>query len=256
MRNKKNIIWSAATVLCLGSISANLCFAGDVNELEKKIYATIGELRLRRHSIESSYNDDGEVILSGYVSSEADKEMVTNEISQIPGVTHVENTLTVKEGGNDAVAADATAHTTATIDPQQDIVRKKALLAVKKLPGLGAYEIDLAFTEHAIELTGQAESASDIKKIGQAVQKEAAPFGVVNKISLKALPTDIELIARVQNAFKNEKDLQSEGIVVTAQNGVITLSGEKSNHRIVDRILSIANMVDGVKSVESKIAVK
>ena len=98
MKNKiliPSILRSTAfSLLILGSIpSVGFCDYKTLDNLEKSIQSTIEELRLRRHSIETSYNTDGDVIISGYVSSQSDKDLVAKKIQGVHGVKSVQNTL-------------------------------------------------------------------------------------------------------------------------------------------------------------------
>lgn len=232
-------------------------FAGELEKLERAIQSTIEGLRLRRHSIESEYNDDGEVKLSGYVSSQEDKDLVVKNISSIPGVSKVEDLLTVKAVANSPEVKDANGAAVTgepPLDPQER-VRKQALLAIKKLATLKSYEVDVHVSESTVVILGSATEEADIKKITKAVRDVSGARAVNNTMTIRPRPADAELESAIKRALSDEANLDWEGITVHVVNGIAYFEGTKSNHREIDRILSIANMVDGVARVESKMKV-
>lgn len=229
------------TAAVLGFFGSNNAFANTLHELEKSIHSAIEDLRLRRHSIETSYDSDGNVEINGYVSSPEDKALVERQVKTVKGVKTVQNTLSVKTSAN---VADAT--------PESDALRAKALQAIQKVKGLGSYEVDIQVGPN-LTLAGEAENAEDKALIFEAVKKAVNPELVVDAIAIKVKPTNEQLIERVRIAFSRETDLDAADVKITARDGIVTLEGRKANHKIIDRILSIANMVDGVDEVESKL---
>ena len=144
----------------------------------------------------------------------------------------------------------------ASSDPANEAIRQKALLAVREVKGLGSYNVDVKVDDAAVHVTGNVAKEKDLSKIEEAVEDAVAPKKVVNGITVTPKPTDAELAARVRDAFNKEKDLNAEDVQISAHDGTVTLKGSKANHRIVDRILSIANMVDGVEKIDADISVQ
>lgn len=64
-----------------------------------------------------------------------------------------------------------------------------------------------------------------------------------------------ELAERVKRALEGEAKIQAAGIDVTASNGVVTLWGTAATTDERERAARVAGKIDGVKSVENKIAV-
>lgn len=64
-----------------------------------------------------------------------------------------------------------------------------------------------------------------------------------------------ELTAKVKRALEDEAKIQAGGIDVTAAEGVVTLWGTTASSDERTRAGRIAAKVDGVKSVENKLAV-
>jgi len=66
---------------------------------------------------------------------------------------------------------------------------------------------------------------------------------------------DKELAGRVKSALVGERNLNAHGIDVTAKDGVVTLYGTAETRMRRDMAEKIAARVDGVKSVENKLAI-
>lgn len=64
-----------------------------------------------------------------------------------------------------------------------------------------------------------------------------------------------ELAQKVKRALEGEARIQAAGIDVTANNGAVTLWGTAATAGERNRATAAARKVDGVKSVENKIAV-
>lgn len=64
-----------------------------------------------------------------------------------------------------------------------------------------------------------------------------------------------ELAERVKKALEGEAKIQAAGIDVTATDGAVTLWGTAATAAERDRAARAAGKVDGVKSVQNKIAV-
>lgn len=234
MNKRKTLIASFASLFLAASSASALSWG----ELEGQIKNTLESLHLGRHSIESEYKS-GKLILTGYVSTSSERERVAEALGKLDGISEVENSLEVKAGPGGSVGDDA--------------IKKTALEAVKGLTGLGSYELDVAVEEGKLFISGTAASEKDRKRIEQAVQMAVGSKKVENRILLTPPPSDDQVVSNVWAALKKEKDLDTSGIEVTSHDGVVTITGQKPNHRVIDRILSIANMADGVREVKSKI---
>jgi len=64
-----------------------------------------------------------------------------------------------------------------------------------------------------------------------------------------------ELAERVKRALEGEAKIQAAGIDVTASSGTVTLWGTAATAAERERAARVAGKIDGVKSVENKIAV-
>jgi hyperosmotically inducible periplasmic protein len=64
-----------------------------------------------------------------------------------------------------------------------------------------------------------------------------------------------DLAAKVKRALEQDAKIQAAGIDVTAQNGTVTLWGTAATQGERNRAAAAAAKIDGVKTVENKIAV-
>jgi len=59
----------------------------------------------------------------------------------------------------------------------------------------------------------------------------------------------------VHQAFARQAGLNTSGLEVTTSSGIVTLRGSRPNFREIDRLLSIALMVEGVREVKSEMTI-
>lgn len=211
-------------------------------ELEQQIKSTIEGLHLGHHSVETKYAD-GELTVTGYVGSAAEKAKVVQALSSLKGITEVKDELEIKNGSAQGGS------------PADEAVRKDALDAVKRLSGLGSYELDVQPQNGEVVLNGSVTNPRDRNRIAEAVQSVAGVKNVTNHLEVAPPPSDSEVETNVWQALQKDTDLDVEGVTIKASNGVVTVQGTRSNHRQIDRILSIVNMADGVREVKSEMKI-
>lgn len=208
-------------------------------ELEKSIKSTIEGLKLGRHSIESEWSE-GVLTVTGYVGSGDEKERVGEALAALDGVKNVDNQLEVR--------VDLYSASPSTLD-----LRKNVLDTIGKLSGLGLHEISVFAQGEKIMLSGSTASQKDRDRIESAVKSIPGVSELENRITVIKGPDDEKITENVWTALKKEKDLDLNGIAVSTDSGIVTVKGVQQKHRTLDRILSIANMADGVKEVKSEV---
>jgi osmotically-inducible protein OsmY len=87
-----------------------------------------------------------------------------------------------------------------------------------------------------------------------AAKAEAAKRAAEAAVAARAA-ADKELAGRVKTALVAERSLNAHGIDVTAKDGAVTLYGTAETRVRRDMAEKIAARVDGVKSVENKLAI-
>ena len=238
----KNLILSFLIAL---NFLANIVFA-DVNwdQLSNKIKDVIASSDLGRHSIETNYKSEGELRITGYVSSEADFRLVEEKLAELPGVKTIKNELLIRP--------DVARLPSASEKKLNDNV----ISAVKSALIINKYELHIENNGGNLILKGQVDDQALIDTISSIARSVSGVKSVSNVMQVIEPASNDELVGRIKTAFANEEDLQAEDIVIEAKDGTVTLSGVKSSHRVVDRILSIVQMVDGVKKIISNIKVE
>ena len=88
--------------------------------------------------------------------------------------------------------------------------------------------------------------------VEDAAKAEAAKLAAAQAARAAA---DKELAGRVKSALTAERNLNAHGIDVVAKDGAVTLFGTAETRARRDLAQKIAGKVDGVKSVENKLAV-
>ncbi|QWD17158.1 BON domain-containing protein [Polynucleobacter paneuropaeus] len=115
----------------------------------------------------------------------------------------------------------------------------------------------------ACDKPGPAESAG--KKIDQAsesvstsVSNTADKAGDAMSQQTKnagQMIKDTDITASIKLALMNEPDMQSTKINVVTTKGIVTLTGIVSSAANKDKAIKLAESVDGVKSVQSKLKI-
>jgi hypothetical protein len=96
-------------------------------------------------------------------------------------------------------------------------------------------------------------AAPDLAK-AEAAKAEATKRAAEAAVAARAA-ADKELAGRVKTALVAERTLNAHGIDVTAKDGAVTLYGTAETRVRRDMAEKIAARVDGVKSVENKLAI-
>ena len=102
-------------------------------------------------------------------------------------------------------------------------------------------KIDQASESVATSVSNTADKAGD------AMSKQTKDAGQMIK--------DTDITASVKLSLMNESDMQSTKITVVTTKGVVTLTGTVSSLANKDKAIKLAESVDGVKSVQSKLKI-
>ncbi len=228
-------------------LTAILFFTGPLHalqwgELEQEIKATIESLKLGRHSIETKYAS-GSLTVSGYVSSTSEKDRVVRALSNLKAISEVKDELEIKNEGTSSGVLE-------------ESLRKGALDSIKRLVGLGTYEVDLQSEGSRLILNGSAATERDLTRIAEAVRTAAGVRSIDNRMKIAPPPSDDEVETSIWQALQKNEDLDVEGISIKSRGGIVTVTGTRTNHREVDRILSVVNMAHGVREVKSHMTLR
>lgn len=181
----------------------------------------------------------GIVTLEGTVSSDEARQWVGEISEQQPGVQEVINKLEVKSA---SVASEANTQ-----------LARRVRDALIRAPVRDKYALRVRADEATVTISGEVKSESDRDTLEKTARLTPGVTEVVNELTVKENGNDAELARRVEAALMRDVPDLSQGVRVSVNNGVVTLSGEKRSHREIDHLLSIVLMVDGVRDIRSEL---
>jgi len=179
----------------------------------------------------------------GYVASGSAKSRVSEIARELPGIRTVDNQIVVsperfKSSYENSVAA------TITKRVKSELSKEAFALTV------------VAESQHVI-LRGAVDTLEGAKVIERIAQEVVPDKEVVNELKVRREElSDSELTDRVLNALRSDPQIMVNDLKISVERGTVTISGSRSEHRSVDRILSTVIMVDGVLDVKSEIIIE
>ncbi|MBX7138906.1 MAG: BON domain-containing protein [Oligoflexia bacterium] len=162
--------------------------------------------------------------------------------------------------------------TGAMASPDSISIRKQIFQQIDRQPNFGKYDMTVEVYGGQVTLSGEVAS-NQARALAENIAAHTRGVDTVRN-DLQVLPqpsrveysaprpgwrdgrSDPEISAAIRNALLKEGDIDASGLQIESQNGNVTLYGSRSSFRDVDRILSIALMVDGVKHVQSAMTVE
>lgn len=193
-----------------------------------------------RHEFEVSVKGNT-VTVDGFVSTADDRARVERAVRSVNGVSVVVNNL--KLVGASAISTSNTGK----------IIRDR----IKADPSIKNYTLDIEHLGNNITLTGEVDLPADKSKIFNIAYNVAPDANIQNDLKVKnqASASDFDVNEKVMAALKTEGVKGLETVVVETNEGIVKFSGQVKNHRDIDQMLSIALMIEGVKSVRSEVKV-
>ena len=193
-----------------------------------------------RHEIQIDVRDTT-VSVDGFVSSAEEKNMVENAIYGVQGVRHVKNNLKVLEG---------------SIVSNSDLA-KRIRDRLKADPTIMNCTMEIEHKSSVLNLKGEVTNPLDRDRIYNVARELAPDLKIQNnlRVKVKELPSDADINQRVMNALRAEGISGLEGVLVDTEEGIVVFTGRVDNHRQIDHMLTIALMVEGVRSVRSDVKI-
>ena len=186
------------------------------------------------------------ITLIGKVRSQEAKDRVEAIARMTPPVSMVTNNLVIEP----SFAARAMNQES---NPE---LSAKLHRELAKYPNFNQNTFKVDLNSSVPTITGTVRTVQD-RGILEQVVRDVVGARVVNNLTVVQLPeSDDSLAARVRDSITRINGVDLSGIEVSARNGVVSFSGERQNHRQVDRILSLALMVDGVKDLRNEIELR
>ncbi|NKK71032.1 BON domain-containing protein [Rhizobium leguminosarum bv. viciae] len=185
--------------------------------------------------------EDGIVTLSGHVGSYSEKETAERVVKRIRGVRGIAQEIEVRVFGNYETADDDIARRAVNMLDWNVCVPKGAIL-VKVQKGW-------------VTLTGKAEWQYQKDAAADTVRNLAGVVGLSNMIEISPRVSAADVKKRIEDAFKRDAELESQGIRVEVSGGSVTLKGKVhtwSERRAAERA---AWSAPGIKTLNDQIAI-
>lgn len=219
------------------------------NAIRDRISDTPG---LGTHDISIDEREGGEIVLRGTVSSERDRQTIESITNKTRGVKEVSNELVVvpssvvvREGGG--------RYSTEASTKASEIMAKLAAS-----PEIQNYNLNVDVINDTAVLQGQVGSERERAAAERIALSTRGITGVRNDIVLawpSARRSDLQITQDVRQVLLRSKAVNLENVEITTRDGIVTFRGSQNSHRDIDRILSIAQSVDGVREVRSQLEV-
>jgi osmotically-inducible protein OsmY len=185
---------------------------------------------------------DGVVMLTGHVSSYAEKRTAEEAIKRVYGVRAVANELDVKLPGSSKRTDE---------DIAADVVR-----AFKWNLFIPADTIKVVVASGWVTLEGQVRWRFQRNAAERAVQNLPGVIGVTNNIvvgSQRVSPSDIK--EQIESAFARHAELEAGRLAVQLDGGKVILRGSVRSWAEKDEAERAAWMIPGVFQVDNQIVV-
>lgn len=190
----------------------------------------------------------GHVRLEGSVSTEADREKIEEIARTVPGASGLDNRIEVTE----SIRAQPKMERAREQSPE---LAHRALQRLKAEGVLESYRISLQEQPGGVlTITGEVPERSDFERVERIVAGTPGVTRVDNQLNLMKGRSDEEITSNVYQNLQSSKDIR--GLSVSTKEGAVTLKGDASGHSAIDRAMSIALMVPGVKKVESEVTIQ
>lgn len=197
------------------------------------------------------YNRGDLVVLDGRVASERSRMLAERIAERRAG--RVVNNLVVDPAK--ASAYQARGYERAVELAQS--VRERVLAR----SDLGDYDLNVRVRGETAVLAGTVADAETREIIENVALSTPGIRTVSNQLDVKrigpvsprvSVPDEI-LEQRVMSAFRQNPEIDTSGLTVTARDGVVTVQGMRPNHRDRDRILAQTLNVPGVKDIRNEL---
>lgn len=227
----------SACFACLLNSVTSQAHALDSWEIRKEFFKALeSEKDFGRYEIGADVRA-GKVVLSGIVCCEESRARAEKIMWSLDGVKSVSNQLEIDP-----------AFKSAGLQPAFDVAEVDR--RIKAQSSLGTFSIMASAQGETLVLSGQVTNPGDIARIENIAGQVPGVQRIDNRITTAAAISDRELADRVLQALAANPEVDTRGISIASNAGVVTISGKRPEHRDRDRILSIALMVEGVKDVE------
>ncbi len=213
--------------------------------IRKDVYSQLTwDNRVGHTNILVKVTDDGTVILSGMVSSHADRLEAEEDAYTVSGVKRVENRLTVSLPPAYPVPGD------------EDITAQ-----IEKLlqwnPTIDAPRIQVVVTGGILTLMGDVDSVWQKYRVEHLAENIAGVISVDNRLLVRPIGdvSDEDIRDDILGTLSRNTFIDASNIAVSVKNGEVALSGVVDNHLSKRIALNIAHNTNGVIDVHDHLEI-
>lgn len=193
---------------------------------------------------------DGVVTLSGVVQDKQDRELAADTVENLPGVTSVNNEITVKptypEHSDSWIALKVRSRLLVKGNVSAATTKVTAQDGVVTLTGTAKNSAQKELT------AAYAQDIDHVKSVKNDIVVEAAPA----KESISDKMDDASITTQVKFALLSHKSTSAVKTKITTNEGVVVVTGEASSDAERSLVTKLAQDVRGVNSVTNKMTVK
>ncbi len=242
--------------VALAAVLPAACATVDKGDMDRRIESSARESYAFKTYLQGKditvRSEDGKVTLEGAVSDESEKILAQNTVQNLPGVTGVENRITVKPGAVAGTSDSAIA------------ARVKAALVVQQ--NVNAGNTDISVRNGVVTLRGEAESEAQRDLTAEYAKDVSGVKGVINEMTIKGAAgtgqqtigqrvDDASITAQVMLALMSRRSTRTVDAMVDTNNGIVTIRGTAKNAAEKDLVTKIVSDVQGVRGVDNKMSV-
>jgi len=184
--------------------------------------------------------DNGVVVLTGHVSTYAQKTMAANVAKRVKGVKAIVQEIEVRPPfageGDEDIARRALNVIGWDVTIPRDVIKVQVSHGFVTLTG----EVDWDYQRRAAE--------HDVRKLSGVV-------GVANAIAIKAKTDEGDIQRRIEEALKRSAQIEAGGVRVEVKDGKVILEGKVRAWYERDVLERAAWSAPGVKTVEDRVTV-
>ncbi len=229
--------------------------------------------RLQGYTI-SVENKEGVVTLSGEVPSPFDKELAGNIAKETPGIKTVINTLQIVPGVTPQTDESSLSKIELSVNVEDLELQANLRERIASFPELKNQQIEIKAQQHAVTLSGNAESEQQRVKIEQIVRTFPKVTSVANLLKVGSKPAtpqssssptpqtvtaiatsaDQELIQQITTKLNANRTWFSDlnKIKIICQSGEVTVSGSvltKAERTLAEKLTREVPTVKEVKNL-------
>jgi osmotically-inducible protein OsmY len=218
------------------------------NTVRDRLSETAG---LSTHDISIDERSRGEIVLRGTVSSDHDRNLIERIARDTQGVKNVRNELIVSPSSV-SVREGSTVYSN---DGRAIVSEIMSNLASS--PDVRNYNINAELVGDTVTLRGEVGNERERAAAENIALRTRGVSRVRNEIVVARpyIKSDLQITQDVRETLLRNTNTNLRNVDITTRDGVVTFRGSQSNRREIDRLVSIAQSVNGVRDVRVELTV-